>query len=178
MNTAFLELGGSLLVATTILCGCGPSAKQLAEQEAIQKSRQNFREAVAAVKVCTQGSTYQEFHEKKFTLETTYTANQSILAGESKEIEHLISIMEATDILWTLGNQIKIQFTHFHPDESKKPEWAHAMLIIKNGENDGTTWEQMKAEHDFPDNYVRRGLTLISKQCDELLARDFSLAAH
>ena len=146
-----------------ILCGCGPSAKQLAEQQA----RQNFREAVAAVKVCTDGSTYKEFRERKLALETCFTANQSVLSGESKEIEHLVKLMEATDILWDLRNQIQIQFTHFVPDESKKSEWAQAMAIIK----EGTTWEQMKVEHDSPNNYVRRGLTLISKQCDELLLR-------
>jgi len=65
------------------------SAKQIAEQQAIQQARQHFREAVAAMKVCTQGSTYAEFREQRVALETTYTANQSALADESKQVEQL-----------------------------------------------------------------------------------------
>ena len=78
------------------LCGCGPSAKQLADQQA----RQRFREAVAAMKVCTQGSTYAEFRGKRLALETSYTANQSALADESSQIEELEKVMIATDALW------------------------------------------------------------------------------
>ena len=76
--------------------GCGPSAKQLAEQKAIRE----FREAIAAVKVCTQDTTYQEFREKRLALETRYTANQSYLSKQSNEIDQLIQTMEATDLLW------------------------------------------------------------------------------
>lgn len=174
MKTGFLKRGSIFAcLLAAILCGCGPSASQLAEQHA----RQNFQEAVAAVKVCTQGSTYKEFREKRLALETSYAANQSALADKAKTIDQLVLVMQATDCLWNLQIQIHIQFPNFVPEESNRSELAEAMKIIKVGS--GSAWEQIKSEHDFPDNYVRRGLTLISKQCDELLARGLSeLAGH
>ncbi|MGD0206223.1 MAG: hypothetical protein ABSC89_01225 [Verrucomicrobiota bacterium] len=162
-----------------ILCGCGPSAKQLAEQEAIQKSRQNFREAVAAVKVCTDGSTYEEFREKRLALETSYTANEPALADKSKDFKQLLQLMKATDALW----DYQIKFPEIELSAGKGSGWvAHgwaldpweAMLIIKPqvAEKADYKGEQLRNDPDFyAKNYVRRGLTLISKQCDAILSQ-------
>jgi hypothetical protein len=149
----------SLCLVAMTLCGCGPSAKQVA--------RQSFRESVAAMKVCTQGATYAEFREKSLALEACYTANESVLVDKSKDINQLVQVMKATDILWDLNNQIQSQFPNFVPDESKKSEEATAMKIIKEGS--GYTYAQIKSEGGFPNNYVQHGLALISSLCDNLL---------
>jgi hypothetical protein len=155
------------LIATAffaiVLCGCGPSAKQLADQQA----RQRFRESVAAMKVCTQGSTYSEFRQKRLALETSYTANQSAIADQTNAIDHLVLVMQATDGLWDLKNQIQSQFPYYNEDVSRRHEMAEDMLIIQKGS--GLTHGEIKAEGGFPGNYVQHGLTLISSQCDDLL---------
>lgn len=172
------------------LCGCGPSAKQLAEQQAKQQAeqqqaeqarqeadkqqaRQKFREAVAAMKICTQGATYNEFREKRLALETCYVANQAALADESKEIEHLMVVMKSTDVLW----EFQIQWPHSTLSHHMGEEWD-AMLIINPAvadKADPTIDENYNGPENYPDfyaeNYVRLGLTRISKECDELLLR-------
>jgi hypothetical protein len=146
-----------------MVCGCGPSAKQLADQQA----QQRFRESVAAVKVCTQGSTYVEFRQKRLALETSYTANQSALADKTNAIDQLVLVMQATDGLWDLKNQIQSQFPYYHEDVSRRHVMAEAMLVIQK--DSGLSHAELKAEGGFPGNYVQHGLTLISSQCDDLL---------
>lgn len=173
---------------TIALCGCGPSAKQLAEQQKAeqvkqqaeqarqkadrQQARQKFREAVAAMKICTQGATYNEFREKRLALETCYVANQAALADESKEIEHLMVVMKSTDVLW----EFQIQWPHSTLSHHSE-EWD-AMLIINPAvaeKADPVIDENYNGPENYPDfyaeNYVRLGLTRISKECDELLLR-------
>ena len=150
-----------------MLCGCGPSAKELAEQQARQRSFQEFKQAVAAVKVCTQGATYREFREKELALATSYAANQSALADKTNAISQLVLVMQATDCMWDLKNQIQAQFPYFHPDESRKYEMAMAIKTIAKGS--GLTYDQIKAEGGYPNNYIQHGLTLISSECDDLL---------
>jgi hypothetical protein len=144
------------------LCGCGPSPKELADKQA----HADFRKAVAAVKVCTQGSTYDEFRDKRMALETCYTANQSSLADEATAIERLVSVMKATDLLW--DRQIKYPLVEL---STSGDEWS-AMLVLCpaiSGKS-SYTWQQRQKDADFnPENYVKLGLILVSKQCDELL---------
>lgn len=142
-----------------MLCGCGPNAAQ--------QSRQQFKEAIAAMKICTQDATYQEFRDKRLAVDTCYTANQSALAGQSNSIASLSETMRATDVLWNLQIQMQADFPNYYPDDSQKFENVNAMKIIK--EVSGFTWPQLKEEHDFPHNYVVHGLTAISSQCDDLL---------
>jgi len=152
------------------ICGCGPSAKQLADQQARQadqQARQRFRDSVAAMKVCTQGSTYSEFRQKRLALETYYTANQSALADNKNAIDQLVLVMQATDGLWDLKNQIQSQFPYYHEDVSRSREMAHDMVIIQKGS--GLSHAEIKADGGFPGNYVQHGLTLISSQCDDFL---------
>jgi len=156
-----------------VLCGCGPGAKEIADQ----KSRQSFREAVAAMKVCTEGTTYQEFRQKRSALETSYTANRSALAGKSVQIDELEQVMKATDTLW----KFQIEFPHLKLPSGKgsgwiEADWAQdpwdAMLVINPAvaAKAGFTEEQCREDNDFSaNNYVRRGLTLISSKCDDLL---------
>ena len=157
-----------------LLFGCSPSAKQIADQ----KARQSFREAIAAMKVCTQGATYQEFRQKRSALETSCIANRSALAGESRQIDQLEQVMKATDTLW----EWQIKFPHLELLPSGKGSgwieagWAEdpweAMLVINPAVavKAGFTEEQCRKDPDFyAKNYVRRGLTLIASQCDNLL---------
>ncbi|MGA3283222.1 MAG: hypothetical protein ABSD57_02030 [Verrucomicrobiota bacterium] len=161
-----LSIGGGVFVClfATILFGCGPSASQI-----------QFRQAVAAMKVCTQNATYAEFREKRMALETCYTANQAALNHEAIAFAELARVMDATDILW--NQQIQ------HPDDTEagviaqiitvgSPAWDAAITISPEVKNKaGFTYEQREHDPDFyAPNYVRRGLTRISKQCDELLA--------
>jgi len=179
-STATLCHVAALLAMT--LCGCGPSAKQLADQQAQQadqQARQQFRQAVAAMKVCTQDTTYQEFREKRETLETCYTANQSAL--DKISFTELARVMDATDALWRQHNKLSA-----YPDLNDsdvplpggniKSEWItpvwEAMLILNPAvaSKSDFTVEQRKHDPDFyAMNEVRRGLTMISRLCDELL---------
>lgn len=145
------------------VCGCGPNAKQLADQQA----RQRFRESVAAVKVCTQGATYQEFREKWLALETCYTINQTALTNESAAINQLLTIGNATDTLW--NEQVQLQnpgFVPKHESRGKPSAGTKAMRTIEDCS--GETVKQLESDGGF-DNYVRHGLALISSQCDDLL---------
>lgn len=148
------------------LCGCGPNASQI-----------QFRQAVAAMKVCTQDATYNEFREKRLALEACYAANQTALTSYSTAFNQLAKIMQATDRLWN------------HPgggllSERAFPEWTmngmppgardfwEAMLIInpKVAAKANFTFEQCQRDPEFvAQNYVHWGLKLISEQCDELL---------
>ena len=166
------------------LCGCGPSAKpvveqqgpsvkQVVEQVVEQQVHEKFREAVAAMKVCTQGATYNEFREKRLALETCYTANQTALADSSAAYNHLAQVMDAIDILWNF--EITWQFPPTEPfiyPGVNQSEWAAVLIINPSVAAKAGTKDIVQCEND-PDfnaeNYVHRGLTLISSQCDDLL---------
>jgi hypothetical protein len=184
MVTRCIFSGISTAIFAIVLCGCGPSAKQLADQQARQskqladqQARQRFREAVAGMKVCTQGSTYQEFREKRFALETSYTANQPALTDESSQIAQLERVMIATEALW----KYQIHFPELELNSSKGSGWVadgwpedpwEAMLVINPGvaAKKGYRREQCLKDPDFyAKNYVRRGLTQVANLCDELL---------
>lgn len=162
MKILLLALAG----CTLMLCGCGPSAQELAEQSA----RQQFKQAVAAVKVCTQGSTYQEFREKRLALATCYTANQS--AVEPSTIQNLLPLLDATDEMWAWTIKWKtLELPTDNGDGTIGHPWD-AMKIITPSVTlkSDFTWQQRRKDPDFyADNYVKRGLTQISDQCDELL---------
>ena len=133
-----------------ILCGCGPSPKELADQQ----SRKELKQAVAAVKTCTHGATYSEFRAKRLELETCYTVNQSALTNQAVAIYNLLDVARVTDTIW---------------DPSVNNSAAtKAMRTIEH--LSGVSAKEFDSEYkDFPNNYVRRGLTLVSDQCDELL---------
>jgi hypothetical protein len=120
------------------------------ESQGIQ-SQMQFQQAVAAMKVCTQGAIYTEFREKRLALETCFTANQSALNREAAAFTELARAMDATDILW----DYKIQhsedppfgFFLYHPSRSV---WD-AMLIISPAvkAKANFTAEQCERDRDF-----------------------------
>jgi hypothetical protein len=156
------------------LCGCGPSAKQLAEQEAHGK----FRDAIAAMKVCTDDATYDEFREKRLALESCYAANESLLTNDATEFNHLANVMKATDILWNYQIQTgRISDLSLAAKGQIKDGYFlywNAMLVItpEVAAKANFTSEQSDNDPDFyAKNYVRRGLTQIAKQCDAILSQ-------
>ncbi len=177
--------GVLVCLCAMILSGCGPSAQQLAEQQAEQKARAEFHEAVAAVKVCTESTTYTEFREKRLALETCYTANQAMLTNDVTEFDRLSELMKATDILWAF----KIRFPSeallewaAAPDGIWKPQLGDAdfvdcwdaMVVITPEVEAKADFTSEQREHDsdfYANNYVRRGLTQIGEQCDAILAQ-------
>jgi hypothetical protein len=153
---------GAVCLLAIILWGCGPNRGQI-----------EFRQHVAALKVCTQGATYKEFREKRLALETCFTANRSALNREAAAFEDLARVMDAADLLW----DYKIQhsenppfgFLLYRPASSV---WG-AMLAISPtvGAKAGFTAEQCERDRDFyAPNYIKWGLSLVSTQCDKLLA--------
>jgi hypothetical protein len=157
-----------IALCSITFCGCGPSAEQLADQQA----RQEFREAVAAMKVCTQDTTYQEFREKREALETCYTANQSAL--DKTNFTELAQVMDATDALWREHNQLSA-YPELNDSDVPLPtkgELWDAMLIVNPAvaSKSDFTEQQRKYDPDFyAMNEVRRGLKSSSRLCDELL---------
>ena len=145
------------LLSVFFFTGCGLSAKQLASQQA----QAEFRKAIAAMKVCTQGSTYAEFREKRLALETCYTANESFLA--TTNTTKLLELAQAAEDLWNFDIE-----TQLHPlalkSNPKYNDWAHALKTVKL--NSGLDWTQINRG-----NQVQIGLTLVSRQCDDLLAQ-------
>jgi hypothetical protein len=144
---------------SVFLVACGPSAKQ--------QARSDFRAAVAAMKVCTQGATYEEFRAKRLALETCYTANQSALADQADAIEQMDKVMDATDLLWNWN--IKYPGVELF---NRGDEW-NAMLVLcpAISAKENYTMYQRERDGDFnAENYVKLGLTLTSRNCDELLA--------
>ena len=138
-----------------MLCGCGPSAKQQAQAE--------FRQAIAAMKVCTQGSTYEEFREKRMALETYRAAHPDLATPAFNDLS---DTMTATDTLWYFSIQ--------HPtrrveDDTSTGDAAPKLL------NKAINATLKGAQIHIPNgdmrasNYAQLGLTLISIQCDELL---------
>jgi hypothetical protein len=147
------------------LCGCGPSAKQIAEQQ----SRERFRESVGAVKVCTTGSTYSEFREKRQALEACYAANQSALQGAAK-IHELCETMDATDVIWAFTAVRRLDLAHV---DVGSVEWNAMVFLNPNivAKKDYSFDEREDdPARDFNANtYVHLGLSNISILCDDLL---------
>lgn len=175
-----LILGATLLIAlgvTAVILAAHMRAEAAhqAELAVTRQTQQKFREAVAAVKVCTQGSTYSEFREKRLELETCYAANQAVLTDEADEFKRLSGWAKDTDVLWDWSNQYPGMELPSGGDTNTwiGEKWG-AMLIINPqvATKAGYTSEQCRHDPDFyANNYTKRGLSLISVQCDELLTK-------
>lgn len=119
------------------------------------------------MKVCTQGTTYAEFREKRLALETYYTANRSALADQSADIGRLIKIMRATDTIWNF----EIEYPNIAlPSWGGQPWPAMQDITPSVAKKYRLPIDQCERDPDFyAPNYVRRGLTEISEECDDLL---------
>jgi len=144
------------------LSGCGNPERQAA--------RQKFTEAVAAIKVRAQSSTYSEFRQAELDLKTSYEVNKAYLNGVSDQFESLDKLMTATDVCWS--------YSINHPGVPVYPkvgrmfkEWQSMQFLTPDITNKSNfSDQQIESDPDlFPMKYVQKGLTKISDQTDELL---------
>lgn len=153
------------LILTFIVCGCtpkDPSPRQIAEQNA----QHDFKQAVAAVKVCTTGSTYLEFRSKRMALESCYLVNRTYLTNAPHIIlfSELNDVMQATDDLWSAPPDWNTRYKY---DPALKQTLIANMNVIKAAS--GLTYDELRAKGYFPNSYVSVGLASISDLCDKLL---------
>jgi hypothetical protein len=147
----------ALCLLAVTLCGCGPSAKQ--------KAHDDFRQAVAAMKVCAQGSTYEEFREKRLALETCCAAHTELPTPAFNELS---DTMTATDTMWYFS----IQHPTRRVEDDTSTGDAAPKLLNKaiNAQLKGHAMPHIPDGMDMQAaNYVQFGLTLIAIQCDDLL---------
>lgn len=129
---------------------------------------QEFKSTLAAMQVCTKGSTYNEFRQRRMELEACYVANRSVL----QEIfivkalySNLLNEMEATDHCWRLYQQ--------NDDARLSPEgrdWD-AMLILNPGlkEESGEQAKLRKQKPAYAATYLKQGLSCIYASCEVIL---------
>ena len=158
-----------LVCISAVLAGCNRDDARSASNPV----RVQFRQAVAAVKVCAKGATYREFRERRMALATCYAANRSALSRESADFLALARVMDATDALWNY----EIEHSENPPYglllyRPARPIWDAMITITPSVEVKANfTFEQCTRDRDFyAPNYVPGGLTLISACCDKLLA--------
>lgn len=162
-----------------LLCGCDHSkrdaadrARKAAEGER-QAARQSFRQTLAAVKITTKGSTYDEFRRERLAVEACYEANKQHLSTLSGGFQRLDALLKACDYCWTW----QIRF----PEMSMRPvnggeigNSLEAMQTITPSISSklDLSYQQREKDPDFyAKNYVRRALRLIDDQCEMMLAQ-------
>jgi hypothetical protein len=152
----FISFSIVTLVLFVGLLGCGNPARQ--------NARQNFKEKVAAIKVCTQDSSYSEFRRAEMDLKTSFEANKIYLDDVSNQVVNLNSVATATDYFWSLG--IDYPNAAFYP--KTEADWTTMEIITPDIKNKlSFSEEQMSRDPDF--RPVQKGLGKIRDEADELL---------
>ena len=158
----------TIAIATVFLAlvGCGKSEAEKAREAAQLK----FSEKVAAIKICTQGSTYSEFRQAELDLRTSYEVNKANLENIHDKFSVLDECMAATDTCWSYS--ISDPKTPCFPAADwqgklwKSLQFLSPVIAKKSKYNLG----QIEADPDFfPKNYVQTGLTKVSSQAEDLL---------
>lgn len=161
------------------LLGCGNAERR--------DARQNFKEKIAALKVCAQGATYSEFRQAEKDLRTSFEANKKYLDDLNDDFADLDKLMTATDLFF-YGSTQNLQFLDsrrwIHPNDAT---WQYAVFLSPELEKKANyTSKQIEpsyiANHgeyqpaytdgdsDFlPKTLARVGLTKISEQADAML---------
>ena len=141
-----------------------------------QAAIQQICHAIAALKICTQGSTYSEFRQRKLDLETCYESNRPQLSTSSNEIEHLTQLADACDHCWSEYISGKLIWNSdgvllLFPYKGNQGNLDAMKIITPSITNKlAYTTDEMEKDPDFyAKNYVRRGLAMINLQCDDLL---------
>lgn len=170
MKTIFFSIVIAALFAG--LVGCGKSE---AEKER-DAARQKFTEAVAAMKVRAQSSTYSEFRQAELDLKTSYEVNKANLDDVSDQFANLDALMAATDDCWSYS--INRSGQPVHPKFAiEAKEWQSMQLLNPDVANksdytdsqiEGTSY-QVGDPDFYPAYYVKKGLTKIGDQANVLL---------
>ena len=155
----------ALLVA---FVGCGKSEATKAAEQERHDARQKFNEAIAAIKVRTQGSTYPEFRQAELDLKTSYEANKAYLADVSNQFANLDALVKATDYFWSYN----VQYPDL-PLLPTKDEIRFAQTINPDTHLSEKTGyhldQQLKDPEFYAKNYVEKGLKKIDGQAEDLL---------
>jgi hypothetical protein len=130
------------------LSGCGNAERH--------NARQNFKEKVAAIKVCAQDSTYSEFRQAAMDLRTSYEVNKANLEDVRDGFVSLDKLMTACDYFWSYS--INHPATNFRLTDENRANYLLIMDVPPTDEVD--TW---------PMHYVQKGLTKISDQTDGIM---------
>jgi hypothetical protein len=119
-------------------------------------ARENFKEKIATVKICSESSTYEEFRHAEMDLKAGYEVNKLYLDDVSNSIVNLIAVMDATDYFWSF--KINHPYTSIPADEECKSN-----IQI-------TTGQTMKTITDFfPEHYAQQGLAKVNEQATAVL---------
>lgn len=160
------------LVSFLILCpGCGPSAKQLAEQQA----RQKFRAGVADLKVCTQHTTQVELKEKWDALESCYEANTADLDIKKSQFLKLKLTFTACDTCWDRAAQyeranLSPGLARLQPETRESDRLALAIINPAVTNKFSMPRAQRDRDPDFSATHnVCLALAEIADQCDMIL---------
>lgn len=153
------------------LVGCGKSEAQKKREAA----RQKITEAVAGLKVCTGGSTYNEFRQAEMNLRTSFEINKSSLDDILEDFNRLDAVIAATEYCWkiknysmgvygtTLSKPDLIQMQVVNPSITKNSK----LIQMQNGKS-FTTYE-IEDDPDFQTHQnVRLGLSKISELCGQI----------
>lgn len=161
LNSKSIIAGIIAAVLIVGLSGCGNPERKAA--------RQKFKEAIAAIKVRTQDSTYPEFRQAELDLETSYEANKTYLADVSNQFANLDALVKATDYFWSKN----IQYPNVPIYIGNKTDLEEIQVISPEAnimEKIKLPAAQTKGDPDFfPKNYVPRGLAKINDQAEVLL---------
>jgi hypothetical protein len=156
----------SVVVASLFmgLLGCGNAERH--------NARQKFKEAVAAIKVRTQGATYSEFRQAELDLKTSQEVNKTYLDDVRAQFASLDTIMTATDYLWSESIRYpRFEFISMFGDKTVF-QAIHVITPdthIADKIDDYTPDQRRKDPDSYVMTYVHRGLTEISDQADGLL---------
>jgi hypothetical protein len=141
--------------------GCGKSEVQKERNTA----RLKFKEAVAAIKVRTQSSTYSEFRQAELDLKTSYEVNKHSLNDVSAEFDKLNALVTATDYFWDKSGVYSN--AAFHGENPTEVQYLEVITPgIKSKLNISGT--QKNFDPDF--HPVVKGLDEIGKQAEKLLS--------
>lgn len=181
MKSAQSTLNTRIIIASIVaamlivgLSGCGKSeAQKAAEQAAAQKAaerhdgRQSFKQAVVALKVRTDGATFDEFRKAEMDLKTSFEINKTYLEDVTNQFVNLAALVAATDYLWSESIHYPMPLTRI------KIQMQAVETILPNppiAQKTNYTVEQMQNDPDFwAKNYVPKGLAKIGNQADEIL---------
>ncbi len=167
------------------LIGCRKSeATKAAEQQAVEKhdAQQKFKEAIAALKVCADGATHDEFRQAEMNLRTSFEVNKAYLDNVLGDFSQLNAIMGACDYCWTreqtsnfpmgLYKPELIQMQILNPSITNKLNFGYYEQIQDDNEKVNTLAERMKQDPDFsPKHNVSLGLSEISKLCEQIVGK-------
>lgn len=155
------------------------SADQIADiitkKQSTLAAKQKFSEAVAAIKVCTTGSTYSEFRSRRLALEIVFSSNEKSLTDTDKfYFSSLSKLLQAIDVLWVYKQNWKFYPMAPFMDPDLAPiEWPSMLVINPSAPETVSKLKHFTDRQNSPEldveNNIRIGLSLVSMQCDLIL---------